>query len=423
MRYNKHKKLVSLIALILVIVMAATLVLGSLSTLVSAASSSELKKKLSGLKGEASELAEKADELDAQIAKNRSETESVIDQKAAIDQKILLTTQEIANINEQISQYNQLIANKQADLESAEVKEEELNALYRERLRAMEENGDVSYWSILFGASSFTDLLSRVDMISDIAESDLLMIEKMKEVAVSITQAREELEQSRLELEESREQLTALEEELASDRIKADELITELMTKADELVATSQEYDEMEDALREQIMQVQTEYEEALADEEAARRARQAREEAASGKKPAASSSRGFYYPLPAGTSYVSCAYGYRYHPIYGYYKMHYGVDLAANSGTPIYAMKSGTVTLATYSSVNGNYVTINHGDGFSSLYAHMTHYIVSNGQWVEQGQTIGYVGSTGWSTGPHLHFEVFYGGSNVNPMDYVSVT
>ena len=102
---------------------------------------------------------------------------------------------------------------------------------------------------------------------------------------------------------------------------------------------------------------------------------------------------------------------------------MHSGVDLAASSGTPIYATKSGTVTMADYSSVNGYYVTINHGDGYSSLYAHMTNYIVSSGQTVTKGQIIGYVGTSGWSTGPHLHFEIYYGGSTVNPMDYVSVS
>ena len=101
---------------------------------------------------------------------------------------------------------------------------------------------------------------------------------------------------------------------------------------------------------------------------------------------------------------------------------MHYGVDLAAGAGTPIYAVKSGTVTTATYSRVNGYYVSISHNDGFGSLYAHMTNYVVSVGDYVNQGDIIGYVGSTGWSTGAHLHFEVFYGGANVNPMDYISI-
>ena len=114
-------------------------------------------------------------------------------------------------------------------------------------------------------------------------------------------------------------------------------------------------------------------------------------------------SSSGWLYPLPYRVP-VTSAYGYRVHPVTGDWSFHTGVDLGAGEGTPIYATRSGTVTTATYSDVYGNYVTINHGDGYSSLYGHMTHYVVYAGEYVSQGQIIGYVGSTGWSTGAHLH-------------------
>ena len=112
--------------------------------------------------------------------------------------------------------------------------------------------------------------------------------------------------------------------------------------------------------------------------------------------------------------------YGYRVHPITGNYSFHNGLDLASYQGTPIYASKSGTVTTATYNYAYGYYVTINHYDGFSTLYGHMTNYVVSEGDYVERGQVIGYVGSTGYSTGPHLHFTVYYNGSTVNPAAYI---
>ena len=132
-------------------------------------------------------------------------------------------------------------------------------------------------------------------------------------------------------------------------------------------------------------------------------------------------SSGGFAFPLAYSTG-VTCAYGPRVHPINGNKSFHYGVDLAAGMNTEIYATKSGTVTGATYGEANGYYVTINHGDGYSSIYAHMTNSVVSVGDSVKQGQLIGYVGTTGWSTGPHLHFEILYNGSNVNPMNYISL-
>ena len=99
---------------------------------------------------------------------------------------------------------------------------------------------------------------------------------------------------------------------------------------------------------------------------------------------------------------------------------MHSGVDMAAPAGTPIYAAKAGKVTVAKWSDSAGNYVSINHGDGFSSIYMHMTHYIVSAGQYVSQGQVIGYVGNTGLSKGAHLHFGISYNGTYVNPMAYI---
>ena len=128
----------------------------------------------------------------------------------------------------------------------------------------------------------------------------------------------------------------------------------------------------------------------------------------------------GTVWLVPCTYSRVSSPFGYRWHPTTGEYSMHKGVDLAAPKGTPIYATRSGYVNVATYHSTAGNYVTINHRDGYTSVYMHMTHYVVSPGQSVAAGQLIGYVGSTGRSTGPHLHFGIHYNGTYVNPMDYI---
>jgi murein DD-endopeptidase MepM/ murein hydrolase activator NlpD len=121
-------------------------------------------------------------------------------------------------------------------------------------------------------------------------------------------------------------------------------------------------------------------------------------------------------------SSYVTSPYGMRVHPISGQYKMHHGVDLYSFQGDSIVATRGGVVTTADYQAGGaGYYVTINHGDGFSSTYMHMTHYVVKKGDYVNAGQLIGYVGSTGGSTGPHLHFGIFYNGSSVNPVNYVN--
>ena len=117
----------------------------------------------------------------------------------------------------------------------------------------------------------------------------------------------------------------------------------------------------------------------------------------------------------------LTSAFGMRKHPVLKVTRMHNGVDMACAAGTPIYATRAGTVTTASYQANGaGNYVSINHLDGFSSIYMHMTHYVVSKGQKVSQGQLIGYVGNTGISTGDHLHFGVSYAGTYVNPLAYI---
>lgn len=122
----------------------------------------------------------------------------------------------------------------------------------------------------------------------------------------------------------------------------------------------------------------------------------------------------------PVSGGYISSPYGWRLHPTLGYEKFHYGVDYDVPEGTPIYAVASGTVTIATNDESAGNYVSVAHSDGFASAYMHMSYYVVSVGDYVTQGQLLGYVGSTGRSTGPHLHLAMYYNGSFVNPVDYV---
>ena len=125
---------------------------------------------------------------------------------------------------------------------------------------------------------------------------------------------------------------------------------------------------------------------------------------------------------VPCSYVALTSPFGYRWHPIYGDYRFHYGVDLAGPTGTPIKATRSGVVTAASYNSSGGYYVTLDHQDGYKSQYLHMTHYIVSPGQYVSAGQVIGYMGSTGGSTGPHLHFSIIYNGNYVNPANYVRI-
>ena len=413
----KHRRtLISVIAIILAVMMIAPLLLGAFSMTASAVTSDQLKKELDALKEEAAEIEAKADDLQSQIDQNTSKTQTTVEQKATIDQQMEITRLEMENTNSQIQQYNLLIAEKQKELEAAEDAEAQMNEQFKERIRAMEENGTVSYWSVLFNASSFSDLLDRIDMINEIAESDQDMLEEMAAATEAVAQARADLETEKADLETVKQTLADQQEKLDQQRAEADELLIQLAAESEDLELLYAQYQAEGGELDERIADKLEQYEQILAEEQAAR---EAAASATTGSSSNSGGCSGFLYPLPSRVA-VTCACGYRYHPIYGYYAMHYGVDLGASAGTPIYATKSGTVTTATYGNANGYYVAIDHGDGSSSIYAHMTNYIVSVGQSVSQGEVIGYVGSTGWSTGAHLHFEILIDGANVNPMSYV---
>lgn len=424
---SSRTKIVRIISIVLAAVILLSLVSTALIVMVHAASSSEIKSKLADLRAKQAEIQKQSDELEKSIAENKDQTKTLVSQKAEIDQEMEMSRQKIENLNEQIQQLNMLIAEKQTELEASVAKEEALQKQYKARLRSMEETGSVSYWSILFRASSFSDLLDRVDMIREIAESDQLMLKQLSAATQAVETERADLEQQKQDLQQTEDDLAAEQAELETKRAEADKLITQMQVEyaslSDEFLAAEAD----EAAVREQIKKTETDYFNALAKEQAAAAAAAAAANKASNSNNSSASSSGgassggFAFPLAYSTG-VTCAYGPRVHPINGNKSFHYGVDLAAGMSTEIYATKSGTVTGATYGEANGYYVTINHGDGYSSIYAHMTNYVVSVGDSVKQGQLIGYVGTTGWSTGPHLHFEILYNGSNVNPMNYISL-
>ena len=420
---KSRNKLTRIVCVALAVVMLVSLVSTALIMLVNAASSKEIEKELVDLRAQQAELKKQSDALKAEINQNEAETQTLIEKKADIDRQMDVSRQTIENLNEQIQQYSLLIAEKQTELESSLAEEEALNEQYKARLRSMEETGSISYWSILFGARSFSDLLDKVAMIQEIAKSDQLMMEKMAAMSEKIAGERADLETQMDELNAAKDELAAQQAELETQRAESDELLIQMAKEYETMSAEYEDYEAMEDELSKQIAQSETDYFNALSREEAARIAAAAKNNtnsSSSGSSGSASAS-GFVFPMAYATK-ITDAYGYRIHPLSGTKKWHNGVDFAAGEGTAIYATKAGTVTSATYNEAYGNMVTINHGDGYSSLYGHMTKYIVSVGETVSAGQTIGYVGSTGWSTGPHLHFTIYYNGSDVNPLNYVSM-
>lgn len=411
---KKRKLFIQILSGILAFLLVFGIVVNLIPTRASAAKSSgAIRDEIEQLEAMQAELWGKMAELEATQDANWESIEEMVAQKDNIDQQINLLHTEVININAQIASYGLLIAEKQAELDMAQIKLDDLNEQNKQRIRAMEEEGELSYWSVLFKANSFTDLLDRLNMIEEIAEADMRRLQEIEQAAIEVAQARDTLEAEKVELEASREQLSSTQIQLEKKRAEADEILVELDEKKRELAAEYEAMEAEEANFSASIAKKEAEFTEAKRKEDAA-----LQQNNSGGGTSAPPSSGGWYRPCSYRA--LTSAYGWRVHPITGKNSFHNGVDLANSSGTPIYAAKSGTVTLASYNSVYGYYVTINHGDGFSTLYGHMTHYVVSAGQSVSGGQIIGYMGSTGWSTGPHLHFTVYYNGSTVNPMAYI---
>jgi murein DD-endopeptidase MepM/ murein hydrolase activator NlpD len=401
--------------------LAAVLMLPMMPVSAEAAkSSSEIREQIKDMKKENDALKEELKGLREQYKVNENEILDLVNRKDLIDQEIAILTEQIRNINTQITSYGLLIADKQDELDEAQVKLAELSQKHKARIQAMEEEGTMSYWEVLFKANSFADLLDRLNMIQEIAAADRRRMEELSAAADRVATTQADLATEKDALEVTRVELDAAQAELAEKRGEADELLRQLIAKGEEFQALIDESEELQDQLMADIAKAEKDLKEAEYREWLATYVPPTTRPGNDTKpSPQIPSSSGWVCPVPYYT--LTSPFGMRVHPISGKWKMHNGVDLALPQGEPIYAAKSGKVTTASFQAGGaGYYVSINHGDGFSSVYMHMTHFIVAPGQYVTAGQVIGYVGSTGGSTGPHLHFGISYNGTYVNPMDYI---
>ena len=433
---KNRKRLVSILAGIMAAVMLLSLIAMLVPTQANASVSSEIRAQINDLQSQRKQIKNQIQEVKEAYKENENEVADIIARKNVIDQEIGLLHAEIMNISEQISAFNVLIADKQDELDHAEENYLTLNEDNKARIRTMEEDGSVTYWEVLFKANSFSDLLDRLNMVEEIAASDQRRLKALSDAKDAVEVAQAELAAEKAELESTKTELDNAQAELAVKREEADAVFQELMEKAEELEAMEAELEEAENAMLNEIAQLEAEYTKAKYQEYLdymatfTTAAPEISGGNSSGESSGGNTSGGNDTPVNTGSGWIRpCSYvmltspfGNRNTGIAGASTYHQGVDLAGPAGTPIYASRGGTVTRATYGSSSGYYVSINHHDGFSSIYMHMTNYVVSAGQVVSQGQVIGYMGSTGISSGNHLHFGISYNGVYVNPCAYVAL-
>lgn len=398
------RKRKSLLALLVYFAMSFSLVLGALPMTAYAVTQAEI----DALKAQRDVIQEQRKEKQAVVEQLEAEKASVVDMKKAMDERNTYTLQQIELNNDEIELYNEMIADKELELFNAQELEMQQLERYRSRVRAMEENGNLNYFAMIFKANNLCEMLTAMDDIGEIMESD-------KALQDAYTRARENTEEVKLEYEAYRKDIEAKQEvlreeqkELEKDIEEATQLILDLEKDLENKMAEFEAISKEEDAANAAI--------------DALVKALEAQNAAASvgSSGGGVTGSGSFVFPV-ASYVYISSRFGMRVHPITGEYKSHTGMDIASNQGTAVYACDSGTVVLAAWNGGYGNCIMIDHGNGYKTLYGHLSVISVSEGQSVSQGQTIGQVGSTGNSTGPHLHLEVYKNGTRIDPEQFYS--
>lgn len=398
MKSKQQKLIIRIIAVVLAVLLAGSVLVTVLSA---TAGASSLQGELDGLKDDLTGIQQQIRDITAQINSLEFDRASALAQKKVLDDRISLNLLMIDNLNMQIEEYGRLILEKEDEVQECTLRENEQWEKYKVRVRAMEINGSISYYAILFGARDFSDLLSRFDIVSSIVDYDEALYDKLVRARQETEQAKVELEDTKAEAEASRQDLQEAQVELEQLQAEAEEFVRQIQTDLDAARDLYAQMEGREDNIRSEIARV----------EEEIRRAN-------------ATVVGTGTFQWPVASNYITSGFGYRNTGIPGASTYHPGFDIAANYGTPIYAADSGTVLFSAYEQYGyGNYVTISHGNGYTTIYGHMSQRAVNAGQQVTKGQLIGYVGSTGISSGPHLHFEIRENGVAVTPLKFFSAS
>ena len=434
-----NKKIVSVIAVLLALLMALSLVFSVVPV-------SAYADELDDLQAQKNDLSNQVKECQERLTLLKEQQANVLEQKAALDEQNRLANEQLELVAEEIDAHTKLIEEKAEEVEAARTKEERQLALYQARVRAMEESGGFNILSVIVNSQNFSQLLTAIDDMSEIMASDRELQEQYVEAREETEAVKAEYEAEKAEYEEAQAQL---EEERAEIGRQIQANTQELEDLQEEIEKAIQEYEAAEAAeaaAAATIANMIAEYQRKKAEEAAANQSaiidqmNQANEEAiANGQEPpyteediqnatnsgsstgGAASTGGLTWPVPCSTR-ITSRFGTRTDPFTGQTATHNGIDIDGfnNDGNIIVAAADGTVITASYDGAYGNYVVIDHGD-ITTLYAHMSGMAVSAGDYVSAGQTIGYLGATGRATGTHCHFEVFVGGSRVDPASYFS--
>ena len=334
-----------------------------------------------------------ADDLDDQMAEVEREKEEVSNEMEEMKEEIESAKEDVAEIQDSIDEKKSEITATAGEIETLKAEMSEREEGLNDRLRAMYKNGSVGYLEVLLGSSSISEFLNNVEMIQRIFRNDQNTLETLEEQHDVLESRQSVLEDQKAELDEQRAEEAAKQAELEESQAELQERLEALNAEADAITSEIQ--------ARQAALAAQ-------------------REENQSSGGASYEDYSGGAMMWPCDSRIITSEFGGRIHPLTGIYTGHTGIDIGCSYDAPIYAAESGTVILAEWYGGYGNAVVIDHGGGITTLYGHNNSLNVSVGDTVSRGETIALAGSTGWSTGPHCHFEVRVNGDYVDPMGYL---
>ncbi len=332
------------------------------------------------------------------IDKEKNKQKEAKKEKEAIDKKIKSVTEKLEDLSKKLNELGEKKAITLLELKEAETKERKQTETLKKRIRVIHEDGATSYFAILMSSESIFDFFYNLEILRDISAYDDKILSELKEAKKSIEEKKAELDAIIASEKEKEKELEIANRDLKAQSDKKQQYVKELDTNIEKLKKELDKIEQEEAQLRAEI-------------------AKKASSQSGS-NVPKTYVGGTFTWPAP-GVTTITSPYGYRVHPTTKQYKLHTGIDIACGMGHNIVAAADGVVVISGNHTAYGKYISINHGGGVVTLYGHNSQLLVSVGQTVKKGQTIAKAGSTGWSTGPHLHFEVIINGSTVNPMNY----
>lgn len=375
---------------------------------------------LEQLKVERDALVKQRQAQQAVVNDLRNQQAGVLELKQALDERNTYTLWQIQLTQQEIELYNHMIAEKNMEVEEALRLELDQLEKYRSRVRAMEENGNLGFLALILNSSDLGEMLTAADDIGEIMESDRALEDAYIAARENTEAVRAEYEAYKAGIEEIKQELEGQQAELEAELEEANQLIIRISADIENNAAILEEFAAAEKQAETNVANMVIALENQRRAEEAAAAAAAAATGGGGGGGGSAVGTGSFLWPAPTST-YITSRFGLRIHPVTGVQKSHTGTDIGAGAGDNVLAAAPGVVTMASWNGGYGNCVMIDHGNGYQTLYAHMSSIAVSNGAAVSAGSVIGYVGSTGVSTGPHLHFEVWASGSRIDPEQFFS--